>query len=349
MKTVYVIGAGASAEVGMPTGNELKKEISSLLKVREDNPLFVPYIKDELIDYTIKKISQNGKRTKSNSEEYYNAARLISENVVESISIDHYINAHKEDKRIETIAKIAIVKILLEKEKNSDLYRKYFLNSGDLINKWYTTFFNLLTEFKQKDNVQDRLQKITLIIFNYDRCVEYYLLNRFNSHFNIDMYEAAKLLKCIKIIHPYGCIGELPINVVDSGDNNVGFGNKIDVDRLLNLKNNIKTFTEETNPSSEIMFQVRDSLVESKRIVFLGFAYNSMNMEILSLNHSNVRTNLPKILGTTHGEPSSGTQDIINDIAKAFKITTKTPELYKLDNLKCHEFFEENKRALRFN
>ena len=35
-KTVYVVGAGASYEANLPTGNELKDEIASLLKIKFD-------------------------------------------------------------------------------------------------------------------------------------------------------------------------------------------------------------------------------------------------------------------------------------------------------------------------
>ena len=38
MKTVFIIGAGASTEVGLPVGDELKHKIAELLDIEIDFP-----------------------------------------------------------------------------------------------------------------------------------------------------------------------------------------------------------------------------------------------------------------------------------------------------------------------
>ena len=67
-------------------------------------------------------------------------------------------------------------------EKNSLLYFEKIrndssINFGALDNTWYIVFFQILTENCGINDLKNRFQSITLIIFNYDRCIEHFIYN----------------------------------------------------------------------------------------------------------------------------------------------------------------------------
>ena len=43
----------------------------------------------------------------------------------------------------------------------------------------------------------------------------------------------------------------------------------------------IKTFTEGTNPEASDIVEIRDQVAEADTLVFLGFAYHQQNLELL--------------------------------------------------------------------
>jgi len=81
---------------------------------------------------------------------------------------------------------------------------------SNLEKTWYTPFFQLLTENRGPGNIKERFESITLIIFNYDRCVEHFIYNALQNFYGLSGPEAVELVKEINIFHPYGVVGALP-------------------------------------------------------------------------------------------------------------------------------------------
>jgi hypothetical protein len=52
-------------------------------------------------------------------------------------------------------------------------------------------------------------ENASFIIFNYDRCLEQFLVNALPRLYAISETEADSIVHNINIIHPYGSVGEL--------------------------------------------------------------------------------------------------------------------------------------------
>lgn len=112
----------------------------------------------------------------------------------------------------------------------------------------------MLSENCRVDELEDRLSSVSLIVFNYDRCIEYYLYYQLQSYYGIPKEVAAVLLNKLKIYHPYGVVGYLPWQESLDGDyfgkDKIDFGHEPTSDHLLDLASQIRTFTEGTDPTS---------------------------------------------------------------------------------------------------
>ena len=279
MKTVYIIGAGASNELELPTGEQLKSNISSLLKFSFNGSKLLSG--DHLIEKALTFIS-NKNNIEFNSLQ--SASNLISRALPQAISIDNFIDTHKDKKEVEICGKLAIVRSILQAEQNSKLYN-IKNNSFDLIKTtWHNSFFKQITENCTHQEIKSRLKDITLIIFNYDRCMEHFLYISFMNYYDITSEEAADLVRLINIYYVYGQVGYLPWQ---NGDTSISFGADPDIVHLLNIFSKIKTFTEGSDPDKSEIIAMKNEIISATRLIFLGFAFHPLNMKILSCTDKN--------------------------------------------------------------
>ncbi|MGB5746556.1 MAG: hypothetical protein WBM69_06215, partial [Desulfobacterales bacterium] len=142
---------------------------------------------------------------------YLHESWHIRDALSQAISIDNFIDAHRDNNKIALCGKLAIVRSILDAEKRSLLYFEKIrsdstINFNSIENTWYTPFFQLLTENCEKNDLKDRFETITLIIFNYDRCIEQYLYHSLQNYYGISEGEADEFVKKISIYHPYGIV-----------------------------------------------------------------------------------------------------------------------------------------------
>lgn len=134
-KTVIVLGAGASKEVGLPIGADLKNAIAERLNICfEHGHRMVSG--DALI---VEALRQHVAATTGSRDvnPHLNAAHRIRTAMPQAISIDNFIDAHKGDAKIEICGKLAIVAAMLAAERRSMLYIDHTqsnreLNYGDV-------------------------------------------------------------------------------------------------------------------------------------------------------------------------------------------------------------------------
>jgi len=343
-KTVFIIGAGASKEANLPTAQELKQTIANLLD------LYFEYDSRHMNgDYDIYQainIHIHNKFTNVDITPYIHAALHICKAMPQSISIDNFIDTHKDDKKIELCGKLAIVKAILEAERNSLLYIEppYFdnkMNFNTLETKWYGNFFKLLTENCTKDNLSQRLKSTSLIVFNYDRCIEHFLYNSFQNYYGFEPNELGKLFNEIEIYHPYGVVGSLNWQQNPS----TAFGSEVSPIELLNLADQIKTFTEGTDPHSSEIQAIHNNINTADMIVFLGFAYHDLNMELLMPENSKPdTTKLRSCFGTAYNISDHNCKLIEIQLRAFFNSQV---EYVNINNqLKCSDLFNEYWRSL---
>jgi hypothetical protein len=349
--TVFVIGAGASSEVGLPTGEGLKEEISSLLNGSFDIMGKWKGPGDRITFSSLKIKEPHHADRQGNLAPYHAAARHISDVLPLAKSIDNFIDNHRGDECIAFCGKLAIVRAILKAEKNSpmsfDLQRAGGkLNLQNLQNTWYPHLFRLLTENCRMLDLKTRFEAITLIIFNYDRCVEHYLHHALQQYYKIPPREATECLDWMNIYHPYGDVGRLqynynPVGVTFGGGE--AFGTEPHPEQLLEIVPRIKTFTEDTDPESSEIEEIRAHMAEAKRLVFLGFAFHPLNMELLETSPD---TSVSiKGFATTFGISNSDKELIKKDIMGLY--LDRVFDIEMTDS-KCSSFFSEFQRSLAF-
>lgn len=349
-KTLYIVGAGASSEANLPTGYELKEKIASLLDIQldySDTQLRGDrYIYNALQIY-VEQSEIHEKDIDLYLQAYLRAAWRIRDAMPQAISIDSFIDTHNDDKKIELCGKLAIVRSIMDAERKSLLYIdpsniNNRLNFSGLEETWYTSFMRLLTENCTKDKLSTRLKSIALIVFNYDRCIEHFLYNSLQNYYGIGTDEAGKLVNEIEIYHPYGVVGSLPWQ----SDQSVAFGAELHAQKLLNLTHQIKTFTESTDPQSSEIIAIRNNVIKADYIVYLGFAYHKLNMNLL-MPDSPIANSLKKTsscFGTAKGISSSDCEIIKAELRDFYK--SSRIKINIRNELDCHRLFEEYWRSL---
>ncbi|WP_143441073.1 hypothetical protein [Idiomarina sp. MD25a] len=350
MNTVYIIGAGASHEVGLPTGDTLKDEIARTLYI---NYAFMPSEREGNLS-----LWDCFKQTYSNDEEklkkIYSACQHIVKNLPLAISIDNLLDSDALNTELAQCGKIGIIESILKAERSSSLYFEpneagFADNMPNLQSTWYVQFFRRVFEGCSKDDLKERLRNITLIIFNYDRCVEHFLYHSMMQYFRLNEQECAALLNdYLKIIHPYGTVGRLPWQS-DHNSNNTRrpFGAPADYIDIINSSDSIKTFSESEGLESTVRQGIVSNMAHAERIIFLGFAYHRMNMQLLSNFGEERFINQGKVmcLATTLGFSENDTQYVNRDIGRLYKNEVDIA----LESSKCCTFFQNNSRALSFD
>ena len=144
----------------------------------------------------------------------------------------------------------------------------------------------------------------------------------------------------IKIFHPYGSVGDIPsAKTAESVD----YGSDISADLLIQLNNRIKTFTEGIDEKSSEINNIRNEIKNTKRFVFLGFAYHPQNLKIIKNVGSKEGTKCTSI-GTATGISNTDLPRYKNDCGRLLRTYNGT----NLIQLKCTELFDELKRSLSF-
>lgn len=95
-KTVFILGAGASAEVELPVGEALTKPITDLVDIRFDRGNWIsgdPLIVDALQNHVRKTSPSN-----PDINPYLHAGWRIRDAMPLAASIDNFLDGHREDK-----------------------------------------------------------------------------------------------------------------------------------------------------------------------------------------------------------------------------------------------------------
>lgn len=345
-KTVIVVGAGASAEVGLPIGNELRIRIAKILDFEND---WAGYVNrgDEVVFFALKNISTQarGLSFKEDLNSYLLAASKIRGAMPQAISIDNFIDAHQGDTKLEKCGKLAIVRSILDAEQNSRLYinegegvRR--LNFASIEHTWYNAFLQLLTENCRVEDIAPRLDSIIFVIFNYDRCVEHFLYHALQNYYSITADVAAELVGRVRFYHPYGTVGSLPW--VGAGDP-IDYGGSPSPEKLVTLADQIKTFTEGTSKTSEIT-AIHDAMREAEIVLFLGFAFHRLNLGLITASDGKHLHRDTQYFGTAFGMSDWNVNVLQRELMEIGSLHPSKSELRT--DLKCYALFHEYWRSL---
>lgn len=256
-KCVLILGAGASAPYGFPTGKGLKSMICNNFERMWEKFVWhkssTPFTDDYLTEQ--KEIAKNF---------------VIDFKKFDHDSIDLFLDIFKEHS---DIGKKAIYLTILQAEALN--------NKRVKVQGWYTELFRLMigksdNYFKLSEN------NITIVTFNYDRSLENYFYNSFMDFANsIGPKEKIEELKKIKIYHVYGKLADLPW---ESDKNPLDYGNDVSMIQLNECKDNIKTI-HERKENIKTLESIVSSIQLAAKLYYLGFGFAGENAEIISLNN----------------------------------------------------------------
>lgn len=336
-RTVFVIGAGASAELGLPVGTQLAKIISELMRFE-----FHIGSADKGDEKILGAWRQHFNNENEKLNEHLRAARRISDGILLAQSIDRFLDIHAEDEEAIFCGKTAIVRSILEAEKSCSLYysgdsNPRMIDFTRLNDAWLTPFFAQLIDRRQKSDLDNLFNGITIICFNYDRCIEHYLIHALQRAYAIPQDQAASIVSNLEIYHPYGTVGNL--NSSQNGDA-VEFGGELYGSQLIGAANSIRTFTEQVE-DEKTLAKLKQAIMNAQSIVFLGFAYHLQNMEILKPAH---RGNVQNIFGTALGISDHGAKETETRLKS---LTALRSNMIEVNNsLKCKPFLEHYQLSL---
>jgi hypothetical protein len=315
-KTVFIVGAGASKEFGFPTGEELKSEIqktatkkTEFLSGGSGHELDENNASEILRDCIyLKKCSGNQFSNKLNEfRELHSSLPILFQNLKGGDSIDNYLYSHSDKENIVETGKLCIALHIFLSEK-----KHHIENNGNGIEaSWLGRLFSALSKnVKSEKSLENILQNVTFICFNYDRVIEHYLNNSIKTHFLINE-DYPKIED--KIIHPYGTIAPLPWQ---SRDDSFAFGSSVTAADIVKYSKNIKTFTEQSI-NQDLKNKIKNEIKSAKNIMFIGFFYAEINLQLLECECNNV----PQVYGTSVGLSDIDKEYIKNSILEKFKFS----------------------------
>jgi hypothetical protein len=283
--TVFVIGAGASAEAGLPIGASLTKKIAELVKLSAN--FGTVQSGDHEIYQALTTLTQKEPNFRQNK--FLNSGRAVAEAMDLALSIDTFLQTHASNDEFVKLGKLGIVRAIAIEEGKSLLApsqdRMKPFKLVKLSDTWYYSLARQLFNGVPAENPELAFANVSFIVFNYDRCLQTFLVRALQVYFRISADKAGSIVQNIQIVHPYGSLGS-----IFSGDDHVPFApERLD---LLRAAERIKTFSE--SAESIVIQRARDWVERAKTLVFLGFGFHEQNMDFLHPN---------QLLNIDFGEP----------------------------------------------
>lgn len=338
--TLFVLGAGASAEVEFPTGRELLKDVANRLSLKEppaheERPTCL--VSDGAIYSSIQRVCVSDEITL----QYRAAVEQIVRAAPLAISIDNLLDNHASDATIVQCGKMAIAASIGAAEQSSTLRLTSDLGDLDvdaIASTWYVSLFRLLQSGVRKENIRDIFRNLTIISFNYDRSVEFFLLHSLRRFYGIELEESEKILNTLNIYHPYGVIGKfssgLRPNLFE-----LEFGSGISGKELLRDGTAIRTYAEQVEENSTLS-AIRDSVRNANAIVFLGFGFLKPNIELLS---SGSQSEAKVVLSTGVGISASEVNTVHDELVEMLMLGCK-PQIHR--NISASKLFDQRSRTI---
>ncbi len=322
---VFILGAGASRSLNIPTGLELY----DIIRVRflNDFQSFAPaiYRTEPDLHRSIQRVSR-----------FTHALGRCSEE-----SIDRFLNLNKDFLKIGTMA---IATAIYASEIRSLRPHKREVKSDD----WYGHLFQaMISDLRSPDDLlRVHENRISFITFNYDRSLENFFFENllgYVTNAGKSRDEVAEAILKIPILHIFGKVGYLPwergnfenrAGLFDPAQAIVNFGDArlVPAEVGFSLHESIQLMWDERRASLAFT-EARKHISDADRILFLGFGYAKENLELLGMP------------GALRGKEVYGTALGMNDREK-YRVKSLLGEFANrsgpsLVNQKCKEFLRE--------
>jgi hypothetical protein len=283
--------------------------------------------------------------------DHLRVARHISEGIQLVNSIDNYIDTHRHDPRVAKCGKAAIVYSILQAERASllaarqDSHGFQKVSFSDLDKTWFIPFGRMLVNQVSVADLESIFSNISIICFNYDRCIEQFLTHWLSAVYAIDLQRSQSIVANLTILRPYGSVGEY-FNTTGTKVRTTFDDGEIETP-IHTSSTKIKTYTEQI-ADDDLLERIRSAISLSDTIVFLGFAFHPQNMEILRPTKLARAT---RIYASACGFSKEDAQDIEVEIRNLLNFNKKSsaqpkPIMYIRADLTCSGIFSEFSRGL---
>lgn len=306
--TVFVIGAGASAEFGLPVGWKLLENIRDNSHFHFDHGHLLAGNR-KIFDTVCGKYG----RDQTLLKQAFTTFADIRQGVETAGSIDEYINRYSDDSMIAELGKVLIAQSILDAEGKSKLMPQRG-KEGDGVDwsktsdTWIAFFTRALFDGVRASEIERIGEGLTIICFNYDRCIEYYLEDAIvKSYRNADKDTARRVVSKMNIIHPYGWLGSL----------NFKFGTPLENSDLYSVAKNLITWSESMEAMGKVS-AIKSAIFYAKNIIFLGFAFANQNMKILKSQDAVQRNHAKNVYATGYGLTDDIEEKLKGKIAALF-------------------------------
>lgn len=278
-KTVFIIGAGASAEFNLPVGETLKSQIADLLHERSfnaNNELSTKFRATLFQSFGIEE-----------SHKLLEHGTTLAESVESFVSIDEALHYFSENAGVVKLGKLAVAYLILEAERRSSLmagdHPKHRLPILALPKPasatWLSEFLSMALSFARRDDVRNIFSNVSIINFNYDRVVEQFLSRQLHERAGLSESEGYVVASHLKIIRPYGSLGKLPWQTDNDA---VPFGHEFynSKTKLGSVADRIRTYAEQVDHSN-VQTQIREVIDPAALMIFIGFGFHQQNLSLL--------------------------------------------------------------------
>ncbi len=165
------------------------------------------------------------------------------------------------------------------------------------------SFFRELRAGLTKDQFKTRLKHTAVITFNYDRLFEHFLNVAIAQYDGLPFAEAKNLRSELQIIHPYGMLAPLEVDICGIGTSHIA-----------NAPAYLKTYDED--PDDNELAHIRSLVASAQKIIFLGlgFGFHQQNMELLGFPRPVSVKQAVEFFGTAMGLSPRKKQRIIHSL-----------------------------------
>jgi hypothetical protein len=332
-RTLFVLGAGASHEAGLPCGADLALKISDKLDIQINGSNLAGNGDGSLFQHVA---NARSNRTRQLLE----AAALIRDGIHLSHSIDDFLDLHRENDDLIFLAKATITKCILEAERASSLWyddsNSYnTINFRDLHSTWYAKFIKLLGKNVPRQNAVSIFENVSFIVFNYDRCLEHFLPHALERLYGLQPDQADSICADATIVHPYGLVAPLR----RGSGRGIPFGG--DKTNPANLAPNIRTYTEQV-AAADTLAEMRQEVERAKCIIFLGCAFHEPNMRMLTTAD---RVRPVPVFASGLGISEDDADHVRAAVGSLF-VDSESRTVRLRTNLKCSDVFDNFSRTL---
>ncbi|MEP3421017.1 MAG: SIR2 family protein [Erythrobacter sp.] len=283
--TTLIVGAGANREIEMPDGPDLLSKIAGGFEFER---LDSEVKSRDLVNFSILFQRVAGELDMT-YDELVAGAMAIRDATLVSTSIDAILEQYGHDPAVLAAGKLAIVYYTLQGESKSTMAVEPRA-SGELplrgTDNWLFQLGQLIVKGVPRARAEEAFEKLSIVCFNYDRAIEHYLPWVVQRAFGMTIDEANELVaNRLRIVHPYGVVGRLPWQ----GDEEYGaVWGDTDPDNIVRLSKRIYTASQRAN-SRQFQSYLRSEMSRGKRLGFLGFGFDPMNVAMLfdQLEHDN--------------------------------------------------------------